>query len=296
VFESRAWRKQPLRTAWRLAAYRLKKSLPLRKPSAQPYDGGRSRILVDPKTHLGYVLALYGQWDPDVALVGRLLSAGDLFLDGGAHVGLFTLVAASRVGPTGGVLAFEPAEPTRRLLAGNVALNRFEWVEVRAEALGDEEGAREFVEFTGAAWGHSSFAPPSGLDAGNRTRVAVTTLDRVTAALDRARVRLVKLDVEGAEGAALRGARELLAAARPDLLIEVEPEHLERQGTSAAELERLLEPYGYALYQAAWNDADGVTLSPTTMAARDPARPNVLATTDPARLRRAGIEVLDSPA
>jgi hypothetical protein len=59
------------------------------------------------------------------------------------------------------------------------------------------------------------------------------------------RVAMVKLDIEGAEVAALRGAAELLRSARPALLVEVVDDHLTRQGSGEAELADLLAGFGY---------------------------------------------------
>ena len=93
----------------------MRRRLPGLARVAVPYDSGRSRIIADLRTALGLGLYRYGGVTaPELALLRDRLGPGDTFVDGGANVGLFTLVAAARVGPAGRVISFEPAEHTRR--------------------------------------------------------------------------------------------------------------------------------------------------------------------------------------
>jgi FkbM family methyltransferase len=253
------------------------------------YDGGRSRVRIDLRSHFGFTTYVYGVEDPDLALVGSLLAPGDLFIDGGAHVGLFTLVAAARVGPAGKVLAFEPAPAARRQLMQNLALSRFPWVEVSACALAECAGARDFVAFSNDAWGSSSFAPPPEFGGGCVEAVPMTTLDAATSELDRSRIRVVKLDVEGAEYAALRGAQRLMREAQPDFLVELEPEHLARQGTSAGDIVSLFREHGYQFFRTEENEKGGVVLTPEANPGKGGERPNVFVTRDLDRVAGAAI-------
>jgi FkbM family methyltransferase len=68
----------------------------------------------------------------------NLLQPGDLFVDGGANQGEFTVLAASLVGPSGKVLAFEPVSRIRERLTLNISLNSFQNVDVLALGLGDK--------------------------------------------------------------------------------------------------------------------------------------------------------------
>jgi FkbM family methyltransferase len=171
--------------------------------------------------------------------VRRRLMPGQVFVDGGANIGLFTLLAASAVGATGRVFAFEPAPGALHYLRDNVRLNGFDWVEVNGVALSDSEDIHEFVDL-GLASGFSSFAPE---EVGG-TRLSVKTVRLDDAVPSPEAVDLVKLDLEGAELAALRGAPRLLAAGVP-FIVEIEEEHLERQGATAGDLFRVFEMAGY---------------------------------------------------
>jgi FkbM family methyltransferase len=249
-----------VRTALRLLTSLLRRRVPGLEHTLIPYDKGRSRMAVDLRSVLGLHLYRYPYEDPELELCISLLDAGDLFVDGGANVGLFSLAAAARVGNAGKILSFEPARATRERLVRNVSLNRLSWVEVRAEALADRAGDVELTVFDIDRDGLSSFAPSLG--GGRKERVRAVALDTLLSAGEAARLRVIKLDLEGAELSALRGARGLLAQHGPDVFVEVVPEHLARQGATAEALFDLLLGHGYRLFQAASSGQGPASLVP----------------------------------
>jgi FkbM family methyltransferase len=274
-------------TAARFLTWLARKNVSAWRFAVLPCDAGRSRIRIDLSSRFGFMTYVYGVDDPDLALVGSLLAPGDIFIDGGAHVGMFTLVAAARVGPTGKVLAFEPAPAARAQLQQNLELSRFPWVEVSACALAECAGSRNFVAFANDAWGSSSFAPPPGFAGGHAEPVETTTLDAAIAGLDQARIRLVKLDLEGAEYAALQGATSLLRDVGPDFLVELEPGHLARQGTSAGEVVSLFEQHGYRFFTVDASGKDPVRLTLEPNPGQGSERPNLFVSRNPERLDSA---------
>jgi FkbM family methyltransferase len=285
-----AWTQAPVRTLLKVAKSLVRRRLPALRRTVVAYDGGRSRIAADLGTAMGLALYRYGHVvsDSDIELVRRLLRAGDVFVDGGANIGLFSLVAARSVGPSGKVIAFEPAPATREALRGNLALNALPWVEVRADALGARPGTLELVTFTGDRSGLSSFQPADA-GGGRREQVRVVTLDEALGE-EAAKVRLLKLDLEGAEYGALQGASGLLGRVKPDLLIELEPEHLRRQGASAEAVVTLLREQGYAFFRVE-GDAPHLALVPEPLPERPRERPNLFATVDPSRVESSGVRV-----
>ncbi len=294
MFGNPAWRKRPVATAARFLTWLARKNIGAGRYAVLAYDGGRSRIRIDLQSRFGFITYTYGVEDPDLALVGSLLAPGDIFIDGGAHVGLFTLVAAARVGPTGRVLSFEPAPAARSQLLQNLELSRFSWVEVSARALADCAGVRNFVAFSNDAWGSSSFAPPPEFAGGHVEPVETTTLDAAIANQDRTRIRLVKLDLEGAEYAALQGARCLLREVQPDFLVELEPEHLARQGACVADVVGLFQQHGYRFFTVAGNGQEGVRLTPEPNPGQGGARPNLYISRNRERLARASVALKES--
>ena len=198
--------------------------------------------MADLETNLGVRAYRYRNWrllEPTIAEIRCRLMAGQVFVDGGANIGLFTLYGALSVGASGRVVAFESAPGAIRALTENVQLNGFQWVEIATDALSDRAGRQEFLDL-GQASGFSSFAPKQV----GGTRITVDTVRLDDAVPNPEMVGLVKLDLEGAEVAALRGAPRLLAAGAP-FLVEIEEEHLQRQGATAGEVYEMFRSSGY---------------------------------------------------
>jgi FkbM family methyltransferase len=219
---------------------------PFRRSStaAVALEGG-AVVRADLRTPHGRRLYAYGFCEPAAGAMLSLLRPGDVAIDGGANIGLFTLMAAARVGSAGRVVACEPSPTTMALLRENVALNRYGWVDLREVALAEHPGKLRMHVFTPGS-GFSSFAP-ADTTTSSEVEVSVATLDEVAGDLLE-RTSLVKLDVEGAELLALKGAPRLLEQARPDFIVELEAGHLERQGASVAEVQVLFEAAGYEGY------------------------------------------------
>jgi FkbM family methyltransferase len=167
-------------------------------------------------------------------LIERLVRPGDVFIDVGANLGIHTLAAARALQGRGKVIAFEPFAGNRTLLEKSVMLNGYaDLVEIHGVALSDR--AASLPLYLGSSSGHHSLfdLQQSGLDA-HTVSVDTRTLDSmVTPSLP---VRLVKIDVEGAELQVLAGAAALVAAqADIALIVEFGPSHLKRTGSSTAE-------------------------------------------------------------
>ncbi len=170
-----------------------------------------------------------------------------VFVDVGAHVGQYTLVASPIVGPTGGVHAFEPDPDTFSLLARNVAANQLRNVHANREALFSEERKQSLFLSSVADVGSNSLALPAR-PARESSEVECLTLDGYLRARGVTRVDVMKIDVEGAEYHVLRGATDQLAGNdKPVILIEFEEERQTAFGYSCAKLADLLRSYGYSL-------------------------------------------------
>lgn len=205
---------------------------------------------------IGRFLAAGSLYEPVTSEVFlRLLEPGDAVIDGGAHVGWFTLISALMVGPRGQVLAFEPFPGNRSALEENLVLNGLGNCVVEACALGEEDGSASLYvnldnEGGHALWevGRHNFNLRSR-EQQQKLEVAVRSLDSLLAADPLQNLALVKLDVEGAETAALRGARRTLEAHRwPSLVVELNAFALQQMGSSPGELRDLVADWGYGAY------------------------------------------------
>jgi FkbM family methyltransferase len=140
----------------------------------------------------------------------RLVVPGDVVYDVGAHVGFYTLLAAQCVGPRGQVVAFEPELRNLGYLRRHLELNRVTNVEVVEAAVAAASG-----------WGNfrPGLSPSMGrLASAGATRVPTVALDvLVDEGLPAPGV--VKMDIEGGEAEALLGARRVLTAHHPRLLV-----------------------------------------------------------------------------
>jgi FkbM family methyltransferase len=176
-----------------------------------------------------------------VSLLRSSIRDGMTIVEAGAHMGYVTLQAARAAGPTGRVFTFEANPRAIPLIERNLADNGLAArVTVVPLALADVPGRHAF--YLSGGGDTSSLHQPEG--SSERIEVAVTTLD---AWLDpTVRVDVVKLDIEGAEVAALRGMSETLGRAGPALTVfaECNPQMLESAGSSTDELIRLLRGYG----------------------------------------------------
>ena len=155
-----------------------------------------------------------------IDVLKRVLEPGDVYVDAGAHVGTLLLPAAGIVGPGGRAYGFEPRPATFERLRENVALNDMPWVELHNRALLSKPGEATLHEFGDRGEGGSSLRPEAGAQVAAELPVEAVALDDVVAEP----VKLLKLDVEGAEWEVLRGAEGVLFdRTPPHLMIELRP-------------------------------------------------------------------------
>jgi len=192
-------------------------------------------------------LYVFGTWEPAItAHLRAVLRPGDVFVDIGANVGYFTLLAAGAVGPSGHVVAFEAMPATATKLRANVAANDIDHVTVLACAASDVDGEIEIFSGPATNLGRSSTSPVQDGTAAGRVPCVVAA-DAVPSALW-PRVRAIKIDVEGDELRVLHGLRPLLSSLAPgaSVVVEVAPDRLAERGSSAAALLDEMAAMGFA--------------------------------------------------
>jgi FkbM family methyltransferase len=211
------------------------------------------RLQLDLNTYPDCCMA-FGLYELDTARVlRRLLRAGDTFIDCGANIGYFSLLAAKAVGPTGRVHAFEPQPDNRRRLAAHAAANGLESIiTIHPAALSDGPGAVRLHTYDNPAANHGQstmFVLP-----GTETHSVSVETVRLDDYLPGVTPRLIKLDIEGAEPLAISGMTETLRRHQPAVIMELNAPTLARAGFSVREpIERLISAVpGYRCQVIGW--------------------------------------------
>jgi FkbM family methyltransferase len=178
------------------------------------------------------------------------LRPGDCVVDIGANIGLFTLIAASRVGEHGRVYAIEPALTTYRRLLENIALNRLTHVTSRQLAVSDHSGQIGLnVSQDGYDAWNSIVQPTMGSAFTVEMVRALRWDDFADEHCLLGRITLMKIDVEGWETHVLSGGLETFSSPdAPVLQIEFTDMASQSAGTSCQALYHQLEGLGYQMF------------------------------------------------
>ncbi len=230
-------------------------------------DGGGNRYLSMKNNFTSFAVAVLGERDPNVMrFLRRWVRPGFVACDVGANIGTYSVPLARLVGPQGHVISFEPNRPTFACLRANIRQNRLTNVTLLRAAAGPETGTANLV-VTEENFGEVHLAPhpassrapapcnPLGytssasLTSALSAQVAVTTIDAEIARLRLPRVDFIKIDVEGFELAALRGATRTLAN-NANLVVQTEivPAHSARYGFDVADLAAFFRAHGFQPY------------------------------------------------
>ena len=208
-------------------------------------------FLCDLSEHIQRSIFLFNYDEDAQRFIRRSLKAGDTFLDIGANVGFYSLLASSIVGENGRVIAVEPNPKTYFKLKGTIEENSIKNILLLNIGLGKERGVLELY-----------FNPEGGIDsatmvphnAPQSVKVEVVSLDEVALTHKIARIHYCKMDVDGFEPNVLAGASKLLAEGKINIIQSEFCDYWLRENGSTPEmLHNTLTSFGFT-------DAEG---SPT---------------------------------
>lgn len=178
---------------------------------------------------------------PTSTILKRELGEGQTVLDIGANVGYYTCLLSQHVGPSGKVFAFEPGKYNLRMLRKTMKANALTNVVIVDKAVSDVAGSADFFEHGAqSSIGHKQLAHLQA-----KGQVETITLDDYFPA-DQV-IDLIKLDIEGSEGKALRGMKRILSG-NVKLVFEYFPGLLQKAGEDPRTLLSYLESFGFRFY------------------------------------------------
>ncbi|CAL9514892.1 hypothetical protein SUDANB9_03698 [Streptomyces sp. enrichment culture] len=229
---------------------------------------------VDTQDLIQRYLYLFGAWEPHLTgWLRRRLRPGDGFVDVGANIGVFSVLAARLVGAQGRVVAIEASPDLHRRLVRNVRLNALGNVRALNAAVSDRARTLTFALASSRNTGANSIVPYDG-PVESSFRARARPLPELLDAAEIATARVIKIDVEGAEGSVVRGLAPALGALRPDaeITVEVSPERMTRLGDRVDDLLAVLRDAGFHVYRLANDYAPGSYPPALRGAPRPPVR------------------------
>ncbi len=178
-----------------------------------------------------------------------ILHEGDIFIDIGANIGLFSLMASKAVGSKGLVISFEPTPNTFSRLSENVKLNDFKNINVRNIGLSNVKDELTFYISKNGYDAWNSFAPSQDNKLEIAIKVPVSTLDIELINVEKSKIKLVKIDVEGWEKFVLNGGRDFLLNFNPIVMIEFTEENTFNAGYPVHDIYKIMQDFGFKWYR-----------------------------------------------
>ncbi len=200
-------------------------------------------------------LYVFGVWEPDITqFIRRRLAAGDTFVDVGANIGYHTLLAATQLAGEGRVVAIESSPKIHQLLQSSLADNDLQsCVRTVNQAAAESVGTLPLYSGPEKNIGLSTTVASRGLPSEGEIPAAPLADLLETVEIETARV--VKIDVEGAEVAVLRGMQSFLERC-PDeveILVELSPAWWTDRSQSPQDVLQPLVNAGFHVYEIANN-------------------------------------------
>lgn len=187
----------------------------------------------------------------EITFIHKMLKPGMVFVDVGANIGLYSVIAAKLVGEKGQVYSFEPASETYNRLQLNISHNKCNNVVPLKMAISEDIGVAS-MKVVGD--GYSAWSSLGNTIEGKEVvlqDVQTVSLDSIAHEYNLlGNIDLIKIDVEGWERNVLTGARMVMSESKaPIMMVEFTEENANRNGVSCAELYRFIKECDYELYR-----------------------------------------------
>jgi FkbM family methyltransferase len=225
----------------------------LRNPVDVRWSDGLT-FRIHPNDQLSRALYVSSTYEPNtMSVIRALLAPGSVVFDVGANAGVFSVAASRWVTPGGHIYAFEPSPREYDRLLDNIQLNVLEAIVTPVRAAVSAAPGRAMLRVASAQYGGlntlGSRFPYDGVDTAAMEEVEVTTLDAFVDRHPLGRVDVVKMDIEGAEAAALAGAVRTLRQFRPALVLELFSRSLAANGAGISDVEQHLRDADYRCFR-----------------------------------------------
>ncbi len=232
------------------------KYLRMKQPVVMNWLNGL-KLRVYPGNEVFRALFVRGIYDPNlIVTVNTLLHKGGTFIDVGSNMGYFSLLASKVVGENGRILAVEPSSRDFTRLVDNININHIENITPYRLAISDKNGKtklsvaceeRSSLNTLGTSFGFKGIEKVAVEDVDTTTIDELVKKERITS------VDVLKVDIEGSEMVALRGARDTIEKFRPVILLGTNEGALSACGVDIKELKNLLKELRYKSYVLAFS-------------------------------------------
>jgi FkbM family methyltransferase len=262
---------QSARALVRLALWQVWKRTVRREIIIHVRKGAKFLVVPDSKFSSQVVYTELPEWE-EMNFLLRFLRSSDSFLDIGANVGFYTVLASTII-KGGRIVAVEANSRNVAILRRQISINSLENIAVVESALGEVDGVVTFVDAD-----RETGTVLSRREHGQRgEEVECTRLDTlIRAKYPTESYALAKMDVEGSEMMILRGAQDVLQARQVRTwMFEVSNDALRSHGSTAGELMSVFSEYGYTLHL--WSEREARLLQ---LSSSDVLPPNIIACSD----------------
>ena len=183
----------------------------------------------------------------EIELVRHLVKKGDTAVDIGAMIGCYTLVFAKLVGENGKVFAFEPEPENYKILQKNIWMNGYKNTRIVQMAVSDTDGEMKLYVANGNLGMHT-LGKRKDWTKWKEIKVETIRLDSYFEKYDR-KIDFIKMDIQGAEGLALKGMEKILQKnEQVKIIMEFSQPELTGLG-DPKECLRLLIKYGFNIFE-----------------------------------------------